>query len=220
MKSGVAQRELFEDFLRAYDLALDPARVRKPRDKGAVESTVGYVQSYVLANLRDRVFHSLEELNAALAIEVAALNNEIMQHYKRSRWQRFVEDEEAALRPLPAQRYEFVDYVELPPVPSNYCVPIRGHFYSVPYQLIGKRLCARLTTDRIEILHERAIVVRHTISTKIGGATILDEHRPPAHLAESRRNPDGLMAWAKEESGAVLALFFNTTTASGSPTLP
>ncbi|WP_426269238.1 IS21 family transposase [Dyella kyungheensis] len=200
-------RELFEDFLRAYDLALDPARVRKPRDKGAVEGTVGYVQNYVLANLRDRVFHSLDELNAALAIEVAALNNEIMQHYKRSRQQRFLEDEKTALRPLPAQRYAFVEYVELPPVPPNYCVPIRGHFYSVPHQLIGKRLCARLTDHRIEILHERTVVARHTINRKVGGATILDEHRPPAHLAESRRNPDGLMAWAKEEGGAILAFF-------------
>lgn len=205
-EDGLA-RELYEDFLRAYDLALLPARVGKPRDKGAVESAVGYVQRTVLANLSDRVFHSLEELNAALAVEVAALNDAMMQHYKLSRRQRFEADERASLRPLPAHRYTFSEYVELPPVPNHYTVAIRGHFYSVPHTLIGKRLCARLTGDRIEILHERQVVARHTRDTKVGAATILDEHRPPAHLAESRRNPEGLMAWAKEQGGAILAFF-------------
>lgn len=205
-QEGEAQ-ELFGDFLRSYDLALLPARVRKPRDKGSVENAVGYAQRYILANLGDRTFHSLDELNAAIAIEVDALNNEVMQHYKRSRRDRFESQEKASLRALPDQRYAFIEYVELPPVSPSYCVPIRGHFYSVPHQLIGKMLCARLTNDRIEILHERTIVARHTISTKIGGATILDEHRPPAHVAESRRNPDGLMAWAKEHGDAILAFF-------------
>lgn len=200
-------RELFEDFLRAYDLALHPARVRKPRDKGAVESLVGYVQRYILANLSDRVFHSLDELNVAIAIELAALNNEVMQDYKLSRRQRFEADEQATLRPLPTQRYVFTEYVELAPVPAHYTVPIHKHFYSVPHTLIGKRLCARLTGDRIEILHEREVVARHTRNSKIGGATIIDEHRPAAHLAESRRNPDGLMAWAREQGGAIQAFF-------------
>lgn len=200
-------QELFGDFLRAYDLALQPARVRKPRDKGAVERGVGHVQTSILPNLRDRVFHSLDELNAAIAIEVDALNNEVMQHYKLSRRQRFEADEKPVLRPMPAQRYAFTEYVELPPVPNHYTVPIHGHFYSVPPALIGERLCARLTADRIEILHEREVVARHTVNPTVGGATILDEHRPPAHLAESRRNPDGLLAWAKEEGGAILAFF-------------
>lgn len=205
-QEGEAQ-ELFGDFLRSYDLALLPARVRKPRDKGSVENAVGYAQRYILANLSDRVFHSLGELNAAIAIEVDALNNEVMQHYKRSRRQRFESDEKTTLRPLPQQRYAFIEYVELPPVPTNYCVPIRGHFYSVPHPLIGRSLCARLTNDRIEILHERQVVARHTINPDVGGTTILDEHRAPSHLAESRRNPDGLMTWAKEQGSAILAFF-------------
>jgi transposase len=200
-------RALYEDFLRAYDLALHPARVGEPRDKGAVEGLVGYVQNYIIANLSGRVFYSLDELNAAIAVELAALNNEDMQHYKRSRLQRFEADEKATLRPLPAQRYVFTEYVELAPVPNHYTVPIHKHFYSVPHTLIGKRLCARLTAERIEILHEREVVACHTSSAKIGGVTILDEHRPAAHLAESRRNPDGLMAWAREQGGAVQAFF-------------
>lgn len=196
---------LFQDLSRAYNFVPDPTRVRKPRDKGAVENTVGFVQRQILGALRNRVFHSMEALNAAIAVLVEDLNNRIMQGYKVSRRQRFEEKEKHLLRRLPKQRYECREYIELPPVANDYLVRIHGHRYSVPPTLVGQRLDAKLIGDDIEIVHQRTVVARHRINPEVGGLTILDEHMTPEHLAESKRNPEGFVEWAEQQQGAILA---------------
>jgi transposase len=196
---------LFQDFARAYNFLPDPARVRRPKDKAAVEGTVGFAQRQILGALRDRVFYSLESLNAAIAVLVNELNEQVMQGYKVSRRQRFEQNEKHLLQPLPAEQYECSEYIELPPVPIDYVVHIHDHRYSVPSTLVGQRLDAKITGDTIEILHQRKIVARHQRNAEIGGTTISDEHRTPEHLAESKRNPEGLIGWAQEHGGAILA---------------
>ena len=43
-----------------------PARVRQARDKALVENAVRLAYQRIYAPLRDRTFHSLEELNTAI----------------------------------------------------------------------------------------------------------------------------------------------------------
>src|ERR1700674_5770925 len=50
---------------RHYNVAIVPARVRKPRDKPSAENAVRLVEMWVLAPLRHRQFFSLAEANAA-----------------------------------------------------------------------------------------------------------------------------------------------------------
>lgn len=57
-----------------YGTVVLPTRVRRPRDKAAVEAGVQVAQRWVLAPLRHRRFFSLVELNEAIAVEVAKLN--------------------------------------------------------------------------------------------------------------------------------------------------
>ena len=52
---------------RHYNVAILPARVRRPRDKPSAENAVRLVEMWVLAPLRHRQFFSLAEANAALA---------------------------------------------------------------------------------------------------------------------------------------------------------
>ena len=49
-----------------YNLAILPARVRKPKDKPNVEGSVGKISTWITAALRNEQFFSLAELNASI----------------------------------------------------------------------------------------------------------------------------------------------------------
>jgi hypothetical protein len=52
---------------RHHNVAIVPARVRKPRDKPSAENAVRLIEMWVLAPLRHRQFFSLAEANVAAA---------------------------------------------------------------------------------------------------------------------------------------------------------
>lgn len=60
---------------RHYGTAVLPARPRKPRDKAKVEACVGIVERWLLGRLRNRIFYSLAEVNAAIAECMADLKD-------------------------------------------------------------------------------------------------------------------------------------------------
>jgi transposase len=83
LKSGVTEASYYDPVLnrsyhelaRHYGIAIVPTRVRRPRDKAAVEGAVNQVERWVLAPLRHRHFFSLDEVNAAITEQVEAFNN-------------------------------------------------------------------------------------------------------------------------------------------------
>ena len=52
----------YRDLARHYGAAIIPARVRKPKDKGSVESGVGWLETWLLGWLDDRIYTSFETL--------------------------------------------------------------------------------------------------------------------------------------------------------------
>jgi transposase len=48
---------------RHYDVAIIPARVRRPRDKASVESGVGWLETWLLEWLKQKTYYSFEALN-------------------------------------------------------------------------------------------------------------------------------------------------------------
>ena len=87
-----------------YGTAILPTRARKPRDKAKVEVGVQVVQRWVLARLRNRVFHTLAALNEAIRECVDDLNRRRMRDYGKSRLEMFESIERSELRPLPNDR--------------------------------------------------------------------------------------------------------------------
>ncbi|MFC3651933.1 IS21 family transposase [Dyella humi] len=193
----------FRDFCNHCDVQPLPARVRHPKDKPTVECSVRQVKTRILARLRDRTFRSLDELNQGIVDMLTELNDRPMIKDDRSRRERFESMERATLRPLPDHTYAYREFIELPPVGTNYRVKINGHDYSVPHDLIGKTLDARLSATTVEVLHERQVVASHPRSHERGGQTVNRDHMPPHHRAQADRNPDGIQAWAAEVGGPV-----------------
>jgi transposase len=209
LKSGVTRACLYEpdvqrtyqELAQHYATTVLPARPAHPRDKAKVEVAVQIAQRWLLARVRDQVFHSLGELNTRLRELLVDLNARVMRRYGKSRRDLFEQMERAALRPLPATRFEYAEWRKAR-VNIDYHVAIDGHLYSVPHRLAHEEVEARIVTDVVEIFHRRVRVAAHPRSHVKGGFTTLTEHMPSAHRAHAEWTPSRILEWAGKVGAA------------------
>jgi len=174
---------MFDDFADHYQTVILPARVRRPQDKALVENAVNLVYQRIYAPLRNRIFYSLEELNEAIWDLLEQHNNTLFQRLKTSRRELFDNIEKSVLKPLPKERYAIKQSKELT-VQFNYHVELREdrHYYSVPWQLKGKRV--RVVYD------DRNVAIPN-------GYTTLHIHMPPHHQFYAQWSPERFIKWAQ-----------------------
>jgi transposase len=168
------------DLATHYGTAILPARPRRPRDKAKVEVGVLVVERWILARLRNRRFFSLSELNQAIGELVTDLNARPMRRLAISRRDLFLELDFPALKPLPAEPYEYAEW-RLRRVGLDYHVDIDGHYYSVPHRLIREQLDARITAHTVELFRKGERVAVHLRGAGRGRHTTLAEHMPSSH---------------------------------------
>jgi len=204
LRSGVTKSDRYEPLLNEsysdmamhYGTCIIPARVKTPRDKAKVEANVLVAERWILARLRNRLFTSLSEMNAAIAECNEILNDRRMRHVNKSRRELLVEIDRPALKPLPAKRYEYAEWKQVR-VNIDYHVTYDHHHYSVPYELVHELLDARATATTTEIFHRGKRVASHQRSYKRGGATTLKEHMPRSHREHAEWTPSRVIGWAK-----------------------
>ena len=63
---NTALNTTYHEMAEHYNLAILPARIRKPKDKPNVEGSVGKISTWITAALRNEQFFSLAELNASI----------------------------------------------------------------------------------------------------------------------------------------------------------
>ena len=118
LKSGVTKAcwydpELNPGYLELaqhFGMAVLPARPYRPRDKAAIEAAVQVTEHWILAPLRNRQFFSLAEANAAIAEQLAMVNDRPFRGQPTSRRALFDELERAALQPLPSRPFELAEW--------------------------------------------------------------------------------------------------------------
>jgi len=200
LKSGVKKPNYYEPDLNPsyqelaehYHVAVLPARVRKPRDKGSVENGVQNVERWILAVLRDRTFFSIAEANRAIVPLLKELNQKEMQHMGKSRQQLFEEVDQPALLPLPEHPYEFARWKNAR-VNIDYHVAFEGHYYSVPHTLAGQEVRIRATERMVEIFHRDQQVAVHPLSTLQGQFSTSPDHMPSNHRFVLNTDSDWLL---------------------------
>ena len=190
----------YEELTAHYGTGALPARPREPRDKAKVESAVLNAERRILAVLRDQRFFSAGELNGAVERALKDLNERPFQKMPGNRRTLFEEIEQAALRPLPATRYELATWTKAI-VNIDYHIQVDWHLYSVPYRLVKQPMEVRLTRGTVEVFHQGARVAMHPRSLLRGKATTDPMHRSPAHDAHMNWTPDRLMEWAGNTIG-------------------
>ena len=108
-KDEVVLNKSYQELAEHYATAIVPARVRAPKDKAAVEGTVGIISTFILAALRNRQFLSLSELNEAIWERLETFNNKPFQKKNGSRASLFGE-EKPFLRSLPPYPFELATW--------------------------------------------------------------------------------------------------------------
>ena len=188
------------DFAKHYEVAILPARVREARDKAPVESSVGWLETWLLEWLYTKRFFSFEALNAEIQDRLQALVKRPFQKRQGSRQSVFEALDKPALRPLPYVHYEYVEHA-VRRTPANYHVEYGGFHYSVPHSLYKQLVTVRATVMTIEIFNDnRERVTLH--SRRYTGSryvTILD-HMPSHHRHQHNVNQfDGAKyrSWAR-----------------------
>ena len=122
-----------------------------------------------------------------------------------SRESLFAELDRPALRPLPAQPYEFATW-KTATVNIDYHVEVDRHWYSVPYGLVGERCDIRVTAAIIEVLHRGRRVASHPRSGEGRRFTTDAAHMPEAHRRHAEWTPSRIVRWAEQTGPAVAAL--------------
>ncbi len=188
--------ETVRDFARFYSTSVLPARPRSPQDKASAESAVQVVTRWILARLRHERFSTVAQVDAAIARLLPSLNERPFQKLPGSRASVFAELDAPALMALPIGRYEIARFKTVK-VHIDYHIEIDAHRYSVPHQLVGQSLEARLTQRGVELLLRGQRVASHARSYRRGGYTTLEEHMPPSHRAHHEWSPQRLIEWGR-----------------------
>jgi transposase len=170
----------YHGFAEHYGTVILPARIRKPRDKAAVENGVLLVERWILAALRHETFFSLAALNEAIGRLLVRLNNRKFRKLDTTRAKLFEEVDKPALRPLPAEPFTFTEWKKAR-VHPDYHVEVDRHYYSVLYRHVHEQVEARLSSQTVEIFLKGQRIATHIRSYVVGGHTTLLEHRPKKH---------------------------------------
>jgi transposase len=178
-----------------YGTAVIPARVRAPRDKAKVEKGVQLVERWILAALRNHTFHSLAELNAQIRVLLENLNSRPFQKLPGTRRSLYETLDRPALKPLPATPFVFAEW-RYATVGIDYHIDVEGHYYSVPYALVKKRVEARYTASTVEIFFQGNRVASHVRSFRKGRHTTDPAHMPSSHRRYAEWTPARILKWA------------------------
>lgn len=163
LKAGVVKADRYDPIVnrsyaecaRYYGFVVDPAKVRTPTHKGKVERSIPLVRQQVIAG---RGYASIDKANAYARHWCA---NEIAHHVTRTTGetphQRFIRDEQQALRALPDLPYEVSIWQESQ-VGQDQHITFQGSFYSLPAAYINKRVWIKATPNLLMIYDQGQLI--------------------------------------------------------------
>jgi len=165
-----------------YGFGVLPARSYKPKDKAKVENSVLIVQRWILARLRNQVFHSLAELNCAIWRLLDELNNRKFQKLDCSRKDLFLQIDKPNALKLPLSPFTYRQWFK-PAVNLDYHIEIDRKYYSVPWNYYGKKVQACLEKGVVSVFFKEKRIALHTELNKEYRYSTNPEHMPPKHRA-------------------------------------
>lgn len=185
----------YQEMAEYYDTVILPARVRKPRDKAAVEGSVGVITNYLFGRFRNRTFFSFEELNKAIKEKIEVFNNEPFQKREGSRSSIFEEEEKGYLKPLPLTPFEICTYPKAK-VNIDYHVSIDKMNYSVPCAYVGQYVDAKVSDSMVTIFYKNVKIAEHKrLKGRKHQYSTIEDHLPEDHKMY-KWNGERLRKWA------------------------
>lgn len=195
-KTEIIVNESYAELCRHYTCAVEPARPKKPQDKGIVEQAVQGIQRWILSVFRNRTFFSVDEINQAIAPLIDTYNNRVIKFIGKSRYELFEQEEKQHLQTLPANRHIYKE-IKVATVDISYHVQLHKCYYSVPYTYLKEKVEVKYSTTLVEIYHKSKLIATHPRLHKVNDKSTLKEHMPKNHeMQHEKMNPQRLLNWA------------------------
>lgn len=185
-----ALNENFKAFAEHYGIAILPARSRKPQDKAHVENMVKLSYQRIYSCMPEKQVLPLQELNVAMHQLLNQSNDTVLTGRDCSRTDQWIM-ELTSLQALAPTRYEMRKIKQVT-VMKFYHVYLSEdhHHYSVPCELIGKKLKMQYSRSQVELYLDYELVAKHKRIRSPGGYSTIPEHMPPQHRFVSEWSPD------------------------------
>lgn len=182
-KDELILQSAYSDLEDFYGTIVLPPPPRKPKGKPTVENHVRYLETHLVEKLREKIYTSLEDLNADTKKIVAALNSRRMQNKNYSRQDMFDKYDIACMKPLPGGCFTLCDYKTVTRIPDNYHVEYDNHYYSVVYTHCGKPAIIKATASEIHICdsYNRLICKHKRVYRDFPKYITDDSHMPESH---------------------------------------
>lgn len=175
---------LLQKWAEHHDTVILPARVRKPKDKALVENAVRHLGGFIFGALRHVPLCSVDAAQEAVGRLVEVFNDRPMQHYAKSRNERFEELDRPFAKPLPEMPFKLLAIEQGLRVGADYHVRFQRNFFSVPHGFARQTVEAHTHGSLIEFYHEGVRVASHPHPKGEVGKTFTNPlHLPPHHLA-------------------------------------
>ncbi|MGH3635485.1 MAG: IS21 family transposase [Mycobacterium sp.] len=200
LRTGVARPDLYDPKMNRayaelavhYDTLIDPARVRKPKDKARVERPMPYVRD---SFWRGREFTSLGQMQRAAIVwstEVAGARS-CRPLGGAAPLTVFNAVEASELKPLPRKGFVLATWSRASVGPDIH-VKVGRCLYSVPWRFIGQKVDARSTLTMVQIFCDGELIA--TDAAKPAGKQTDMSHYPPEKIAFAMRTP----AWCRTQA--------------------
>jgi transposase len=152
--------DTFREYAQSRGFAIDPARIRSPRDKPRVERMVTYVRSNFYAGEH---FQDLVDCRGRAEHWCAATAGMRIHGTTRLRpAEVFATDELPQLKPAPQAAFDIPSWTH-PKVAPDRHVQIARALYSVPGELVGKRINARADAHSVKLYFRGELIKVHPV---------------------------------------------------------
>ena len=190
--------ENFKAFADHYGTVILPARSRKPQDKAHVENMVKLSYQKIYTNLPEKQIVPLTELNKQIWEHLTQLNDAQLTGKECSRTDQWLL-ELSSLQPLPETSYEMRKIKQVTVMKNGHVYLNEDqHYYSVPYELIGKKLKMQYSRSEVNLYLHYELIATHKRLRSPHNYTTVAEHMPAQHRYVMEWNPAFFMAKAKE----------------------
>jgi len=190
--------ENFKAFADHYGITILPARSRKPQDKAHVENMVKLSYQQIYTNLPEKAIMPINELNSQIKGHLAALNDATLTGKECSRTDQWMM-EMPSLHPLAETLYEMRKIKQVTVMKNGHIyLSDDQHYYSVPYELIGKKLKLQYSRSEIGLYLQYELVATHKRIRSPHNYTTEPSHMPAQHRYVTEWSPSFFLGKAKE----------------------
>jgi len=167
-------QELYRNFADYYGFQPLPCRVRRPNDKGKVESGIKYVKGNFFLG---RHFQDEQDVKRRLQIWNQRINQRIHGTTRKIPQQVFDKEEKTQLLPLPQEEFTMAK-VGTRKVYHDCHIYVDYNYYSVPFTYVGCEVEINLTEKLLKISYQGKEIATHSRLSGRGNFATSNSHYP------------------------------------------